>query len=90
MSYVLRLELDDTVFSRIQDEATAMGIEPTRVVMLLLEQSLGIRSPEADAGPSKRFEEHFGEVSFGYALGADNESIDADLAAEYGRGLPEV
>ena len=31
-----------------------------------------------------RFRRHFGEVSSGYTSGADNESIDADLAREYG------
>lgn len=31
-----------------------------------------------------RFERHFGEVSLGFATGADNESIEADLAREYG------
>ncbi|MFM9963461.1 MAG: type II toxin-antitoxin system HicB family antitoxin [Planctomycetaceae bacterium] len=31
-----------------------------------------------------RFERHFGEVSSGRSDGADNESIDADLAREYG------
>lgn len=30
-----------------------------------------------------RFERHFGEVSLGFATGADNESIEADLAREY-------
>ena len=31
----------------------------------------------------ERFERHFGEVDLGYATGADNEQIDADLAREY-------
>ena len=30
-----------------------------------------------------RFERHFGEISSGLPNGADNESIDADLAREY-------
>ncbi len=31
----------------------------------------------------KRFEHHIGAVDLGYPTGADNESIDADLAREY-------
>ena len=32
----------------------------------------------------ERFRRHAGAVNLGYATGADNESIDADLAREYG------
>jgi hypothetical protein len=31
----------------------------------------------------ERLERHFGEIDLGDATGADNESIDADLAREY-------
>ena len=39
------------------------------------------RSPARVAAAS--LERHFGEISLGYATGADNESIDADLSREY-------
>ncbi|MBI3303990.1 MAG: hypothetical protein HYZ72_18140 [Deltaproteobacteria bacterium] len=32
----------------------------------------------------ERLRRHFGAVDLGYPTGADNESIDADLAREYG------
>jgi hypothetical protein len=34
--------------------------------------------------------ELFGSIDLGYATGADNESIDADLAREYGNTHEEV
>lgn len=42
------------------------------------------RNTEAEARRAcERFERHFGEVDLGYATGADNVQIDADLAREY-------
>ena len=41
-------------------------------------------SEDAHREACLRFERHFGEVSSGRSNGADNESIDADLAREYG------
>jgi hypothetical protein len=44
----------------------------------------GLRSGESEKQAAReRFEQHFGEVDLGYPTGADNESIDADLAREY-------
>jgi hypothetical protein len=39
---------------------------------------------EALQAARERFERHFGAVNLGHPTGADNESIDADLAREYG------
>ena len=39
--------------------------------------------PSADNEACRRFERHFGAIDSGRSNGADNESIDADLAREY-------
>jgi hypothetical protein len=47
----------------------------------------GARNGSKDASPEsarERFERHFGSLDLGRSTGADNESIDADLAREYG------
>jgi hypothetical protein len=41
-------------------------------------------SEEEQQAAWERLQRHFGAVSLGYPTGTDNESIDADLAREYG------
>ncbi len=41
------------------------------------------RSEAAKQRARERFERHFGALNVGYATGADNEQIDADLAQAY-------
>ena len=41
------------------------------------------RSEAAKQQARERFERHFGVLDLGYATGADNEQIDADLAQAY-------
>jgi hypothetical protein len=44
----------------------------------------GTLSTDAEKQAAReRFERHFGEVNLGHPTGADNQSIDADLAREY-------
>jgi hypothetical protein len=40
-------------------------------------------SPDDARQAEERFARHIGSVGLGYPTGADNESIDADLAREY-------
>jgi predicted DNA-binding antitoxin AbrB/MazE fold protein len=42
-----------------------------------------IQTPDAPQGSRGTLRELFGSVDLGYPTGADNESIDADLAREY-------
>jgi len=44
-------------------------------------QALHLTAQQEEA--RQRFRNHAGSVSLGYATGADNESIDADLAKAY-------
>ena len=41
------------------------------------------RSEVANQHARERFNRHLGALNFGYATGADNEQIDADLAQAY-------
>ncbi|HQU91476.1 MAG TPA: hypothetical protein PLK77_04225 [Pyrinomonadaceae bacterium] len=54
---------------------------------LILEEITSDRTKESKAKPNGNgggLRELFGSVSLGHPTGADNESIDADLAREYG------
>ena len=90
MSHTLTLQLEDATYARIREEAAATGVDPEQLVVLLVEKGLSLRSPQNNYNSSSQgVEAHFGEISLGYATGADNESIDADLALEYSGNLPE-
>ncbi len=93
MSQRLTLDLSDEVYDAIQRHAEAIGTSPTRVAATWLERWFGgagglqdprSRRTEAEKQAAReRFEGHFGAVNLGYPTGADNESIDADLAREH-------
>ena len=88
MSQILTVELKDVVFDAIQRQAKATGASPAQVAGAALERSflsphgkIDTRSEVEKQAARERFERHIGEISVG--TGADNESIDADLAREY-------
>ena len=93
MSQTLTLELNDEIYAAIRRQAEAAGTSPAQVVAASLAQQFGLlRSAggvrvlltEAEKQAAReRFERHFGEVDLGRSTGADNESIEADLAREY-------
>jgi hypothetical protein len=93
MSQALHIEVSDEAFSEIRRQAESAGTSPAQLAAVMLEQQFGgpssleyAGSPEMEAGrraARERFERHFGAVNLGYATGADNESIDADLARAY-------
>lgn len=58
-----------------------LDLQPNTRVRVTIETRIG---PGRVSTPSKRgLPELFGSVDLGYATGADNESIDADLARDY-------
>lgn len=93
MSQTLVVELSDDVYASIQRQAMEAHTSPAQVVVASLEQHFSPgqrmqreshRQNEAELQAAReRFERHIGAVDLGYETGADNESIDADLAREY-------
>ena len=85
MSQILNLELSNGAFAAIRQRAEAVGTSPEDLVKALLEnhyQSTTLPK-ETEQKAQVRFENHFGEVDFGYPVGADNDGIDKDLARAY-------
>lgn len=93
MSHSLTVQLSDAVYAALQRHAQSAAQSPAEVAAVALEQHFG--TPESTLGDGRlmseadrqaarqRFERHFGAVNLSYATGADNESIDADLARAY-------
>ena len=91
MSQILRLEVSDRTYTALQTQATAAGVSPDKLAAATLEQQFGTHCLTEDdkKAARQRFKRHFGEVNMGFATGADNESIDADLAREYAKNHEE-
>lgn len=88
MSQQLTLELNDEVYADLQQKANAVGVSLTEwVIAVLSNQGNGLSealdSVAQQEEARQRFRSHAGTLSFGYATGVDNESIDADLAKAY-------
>src|SRR5688500_17565662 len=94
MSQPLTVELSNAAYAALQAQARAAARTPAEVAAAALEQRVGVLAgtsepakPTTEAekqGARARFERHFGAVNLGHPTGADNEAIDADLAAAYG------
>src|SRR5207302_7845108 len=91
MSQTLTLEVNDQVYETIRRQAEAAGTSPAQLAVAALEQRFNgslkkadMRSEAEKQAARERFERHFGSVNLGAPTGIDNESIDADLAREYG------
>ena len=88
MSQILTLELNDEVYNALQQRANLLGIDLSELAATSLEQQYRLtktkdqRTEAEKEAARQRFERHIGSIS-GYPTGADNESIDADLAKEY-------
>lgn len=76
MSQTLTLELPDEVYEAVKRVAEVTGKTPAEWITINICQRLTVRD--------ERLRRHFGAVNLGYPTGVDNESIDADLAREYG------
>jgi len=87
MSQSLTVELSDEVYAALRRQAQVTGASLSHVAAASLERQFkGTGALPTDAekqAARERFERHFGEVNLGHPTGADNESIDADLAREY-------
>jgi hypothetical protein len=82
MSRTLTIQIEDGTFSRLESEAGVKGDDPSSIAASAIEERFGKRRSTAPSDAQKRFEAHFGSVDLGYPTGADNESIDRDLARE--------
>mgnify|MGYP003623093670 CR=1 FL=1 len=89
MSQVLSLELSDEVYAALQQQAEVAGVSLAELVATSIEQQYGsLRGENSQTETDKeaarqRFRSHAGSINLGYATGADNESIDADLVRAY-------
>ncbi|MDZ7966277.1 MAG: hypothetical protein RM368_15080 [Nostoc sp. DedSLP03] len=91
MSRVLSVELSDEVYATLQQQAEVAGVSLAELISTSIEQQYG--SPRREKSQAQvetekevarqRFRSHAGSINLGYATGADNESIDADLAKAY-------
>ncbi len=89
MAQMLSIKLSDEVYDAIKRQAQAIGASPAALAARWLQQKCVMPEPSHGEPPGhvqaarERFESHFGEVNLGHPTGADNDSIDADLAMEY-------
>ena len=95
MSHQVTVELSDSAFAALEVEANAVAQPVAQVAAAALEQRFqgkeGRTNSDAEEQTAReRFERHFGAVNLGRPTGADNESIDADLAGEYSNELRQV
>ncbi|MBA3441844.1 MAG: hypothetical protein H0T92_18450 [Pyrinomonadaceae bacterium] len=77
-----KLELPDEVYSALVEAAKDTGITPADWISEKLPKFRVVVSDEERRADDARLEQH--TVSLGYATGIDNESIESDLAREYG------
>jgi hypothetical protein len=86
MGQTIKVKLTDAAYAALQRQAQAAGTTPSDEAACSLEQQFTGVSPHGGdelRAARERFERHFGEIDLGYPTGADNPSIDADLAREY-------
>lgn len=94
MSQQLTLELSDEVYAQLQQQANAVGLSVTDWVMTLLSDRSNDEQQSEPLAPSpentrQRFKRHAGAIRLDHPTGADNESIDADLARAYANEYEE-
>jgi len=86
MSQTLVLQLSDEAYATLRREAESTGASPAEVAAGWVERQVAgcsLRTEADRQAARERFERHFGEVDMGCATCLDNETIDAELAAEY-------
>ncbi|MFO0964083.1 MAG: hypothetical protein U0793_00665 [Gemmataceae bacterium] len=89
MSHLVTVELNDTTYQALQQQARAAEKSPADLAAATLEKCFpgtgaNGHASEADKQAAReRFERHFGEIDLGQPTGIDNETIDADLARSY-------
>src|SRR5690349_7986517 len=92
MSRPLYLELSEEAYAALRQLAEIAGTSPAEIAARSLESRFGGTNgetpqrhrTEAELQAARaRFESHFGEIDLSHPTGADNATIDADLAREY-------
>ncbi len=87
MSQILTLELSNEVCTALNQKAERAGISLTECIQATLDQQSGLssqRETEVNREVARqRFRHHAGAIDLGYPTGADNTSIDVDLARSY-------
>lgn len=88
MSQHLTLELSDEVYANLQQKANAVGLSISEWIVAALSNQYDsvnkiVHSVAQQEEARRRFRNHAGAISLGYATGIDNESIDADLSKAY-------
>ena len=90
MSKTLVLEIPDEVFSSFQKQAESKGETAEKFVLEIVLKNAPKKTNgnvENDEEAEKRFARWIGAANSGNPRSADNEQIDADLVAEYGKDL---
>jgi hypothetical protein len=87
MPHQLTLELPDEVFKPLAQAAQHAGLSLEQWATAQLRSCATSSTKQAE--DLARLLVHAGEVDLGKPTGADNESIDADLAREYGSSHEE-
>ncbi len=91
MSKTLTLEIPDEIFSSFQKQAASKGETAEKFVLEIVLKTFSktngdLNEQEKDQA-LKELMKFAGAVNSGNPRSADNEQIDTDLTAEYGRGL---
>lgn len=81
MPHRLTLELPEDVYQPVVQAAEQVGQTPEQWAVAQLRAC--VPSAKAHAVALAKLMRHAGAVDLGYATGAENEKIDADLAKEY-------
>lgn len=86
MSTNLAIRLSEQAFETLAQQAISAGKTPEEMAALVVETLYaGDPSKPVDAESARaEFLRCFGSVDLGKAIGVANETIDADLATEYG------
>lgn len=92
MSQVLTLELSDDEYADLRYQAEMSGVTLTEWVIVSLKSYKPVDNPKFKTQSERElarqhFRRHAGSICLGYATGADNEGIDADLAKAYGNEI---
>jgi len=95
MSQVLTLELSDADYASLRYRAQLSGVTIAEWAIASLKENNRLAKPKSQNEAEKqaarqRFCRHAGAINLGYATGADNESIDADLAKAYANELGAI
>src|SRR5881409_2554010 len=88
MSKTLTFDISDEIYAALQEMAIRQGrpFEELALQWLLRHRPKlrGVLSEEERKAAWERLQRHLGAQDLGHPTGADNETIDRDLAHEYG------